>query len=322
VSVIQFSTIVTQVLEAANYTHSMAPHPVKTLHDIECPPGRGWVVSLMGPNYLGNPATQASAQLMVDAADIGQGTTLGMQAWHVGGPGNQISDGVEQAGYASFSRAMWLGMETIGATYLLPDNTTSAGWTEQNNRDMAAQLELVAKLMAELNRVDGTRLAWLNETEHRQAVTDYDNGVAISVSGWVRHEDWTNRQLSNTSHHDTGDHYPTDVLMAKAIAYANPVVTPPAPSTPTPAPAGDWLTMATPEEITAAIKAAAPTEVLFVRIGSAVYEHNVASGTRHAIATEAILIKRKYVLTKAGIKWDAWAGGKAVDAPDAFGKSI
>jgi hypothetical protein len=316
--------MVTFVSEAANYTHNMAPHPVKTLHDIECPPGRGWVVSLMGPSYFGNSATQASAQLMVDAGDVGQGTTLGMQAWHVGGPGNQISDGVEQAGYASFSRAMWLGTEVIGAQYVKPNGSLSDGWTTQNNTDMAAQLELVAHVMAELNRVDGTRLAWLTDAEHRQAVTDYNNGVPISVSGWVRHEDWTNRGLSNTSHHDTGDNYPADAVMAKAIAYASPTPVPPIPTTPTPAPAptGDWSAMATKEEIQQAYKDAQPVAVFFVRIGGAVYEHDVATGTRQPIANPQTLADRKYVLTVAGIKWAPWDGGRAVANPAAFGRAI
>lgn len=238
-SVVPFDGIVTYVFEAANYSQSMNPNAVKTLHDIECPPGRGWVVSLMGPSYFGNPNTQASAQLMVDAADVGQGVTLGYGAWHIGGPGNQISDGMEQAGYANFTRPMWTGQEQIGATYVLPNGSTSNGWTQQNNVDMAAQLELVARTMARLHIVCGTELKWLTEAEHRQAVDDYNNGRPATISGWVRHEDWTNRQLSSTTHHDTGDNYPCDLVMAKAIAYANGGTNP----TPAPTPSGGFGTM-------------------------------------------------------------------------------
>ena len=222
-----FDPIVTFTYEAANYSTDTHPNLIGTLHDIECPPGHGWVTSLMGPSYFGDPNTQASAQLMVDAGTIGQGVDLDKGAWHVGGPGNQISFGVEQAGYASFTRAQWLGTAAAGVdTYTRPDGTVIT-WTDQDNTDMQSQLELVAQLLARLHVVHGVRLAWLTDTEHRQAADDYNSGRPAVVTGWVRHRDWTDRQLSNTSHHDTGDQYPTDVLMAKAIAYADGTPAPP-----------------------------------------------------------------------------------------------
>ena len=222
-----FDPIVTFTYEAANYSTDTHPNLVGTLHDIECPPGHGWVASLMGPSYFGNPNTQASAQLMVDAGTIGQGVDLDKGAWHVGGPGNQISFGVEQAGYASFTRAQWLGTAAAGVdTYTQPDGTVVT-WTDQDNTDMRSQLELVAQLLARLHVVHGVRLAWLTDTEHRQAADDYNSGRPAVVTGWVRHRDWTDRQLSNTSHHDTGDQYPTDVLMSKATAYAAGTIPPP-----------------------------------------------------------------------------------------------
>ena len=164
---------------------------------------------------------------MVDAGTIGQGVDLDKGAWHVGGPGNQISFGVEQAGYASFTRAQWLGTAAAGVdTYTRPDGTVVT-WTDQDNTDMRSQLELVAQLLARLHVVHGVRLAWLTDTEHRQAADDYNSGRPAVVTGWVRHRDWTDRQLSNTSHHDTGDQYPTDVLMSKATAYAAGTIPPP-----------------------------------------------------------------------------------------------
>ena len=234
-SVVQFDPIVTYVSEAANYTPAQNPNLIGTLHDIECPPGRGWVVSLMGPSYFGNSNTQASAQLMVDAADVGQGVTLGYQAWHVGGNGNQLSDGMEQAGYASFTTAQWTGNAQPGvATYQTPAGATVT-WTQQDNLDMASQLELVARTMARIKAYKGTELKWLTAAEHAQAVDDYNNGRPATISGWVRHKDWTDRGLSNTTHHDTGDNYPQDLVMSKAIAYYNGAAPTPTP-TPTPPP--------------------------------------------------------------------------------------
>jgi hypothetical protein len=255
-TVVQFDPIVTYVNEAANYTDSDHPNLIGTLHDIECPSGRGWVVSLMGPSYFGNPNTQASAHLMVDAADVGQGGTLTKQLWHVGGPGNQLSVGMEQAGYASFTQAMWLGQEQVGATYQTPNGTANA-WTAQDNLDMASQLELVARTMARLKAVHGIDLHWLTAAEHAQAVADYNAGTSASITGWVRHRDWTDRGLSNTTHHDTGDNYPTDLVMAKAIAYAGGAA--PAP-TPTPAPTTPGVPDMTPEQYAAILAAIAAVQ--------------------------------------------------------------
>ena len=235
-SVVAFDPLVTFTHEAANYTDADHPNLIGTLHDIECSPGHGWVVGLL-TSYFGNPNTQASAHLMVDAGIVGQAVTLGKQAWHVGGPGNQLSDGVEQAGYATFTREQWLGVAAVGSAYTRPDGTV-VSWTQQDNTDMSAQLELVAQTLARIHAVKGTRLAWLTDTEHRQAWDDYNSGRPAVVSGWVRHRDWTDRALSNTSHHDTGEQYPTDVLMAKAIAYAGGT------PAPTPTPPKDGFLMA------------------------------------------------------------------------------
>jgi hypothetical protein len=245
VSVVKFSPIVTQVLEAANYTHALHPNKIASIHTIECPAGKGWVVGLLGPNYMGNPAIQASVQLMVDAADVGQGGTLGMQMWHVGGPGNQLSNGIEQAGYASFSRAMFLGTEQVGGTYVRP-NGAVVSWTQQNNVDMAAQLELLARVLAELNRTTGLPLVQLTLDQLRQAHDDYQAGREQTVAGICRHQDWTNSGTSNTSHKDPSDNYPMDVLIGKAIAYAH--------GTPAPTPTPDWFAMATKQDLIAALK--------------------------------------------------------------------
>lgn len=267
-SVVKFSPIVTQVLEAANYTHAMHPNRITTIHDIECPPGKGWVVSLLGPNYMGNPAEEASVQLMVDAADVGQGGTLGMQMYHIGGPGNQLSNGIEQAGYASFTRAMFLGTETPGATYVRP-NGVVVTWTQQNNIDMAAQLELLARVLAELNRTTGLPLVQLTLDQLRQAHDDYEAGRDQSVAGICRHMDWTAAGASNTTHEDPSDNYPMDVLLAKANAYAHGTPTP----TPAPAPT-DLL-----EDIMALDRTSADYKNLVADIAASVWTSiNGASG--------------------------------------------
>jgi hypothetical protein len=102
-----------------------------------------------------------------------------------------------------------------------------------------------------------------------------------------------------------------------------PTPAPPiAPPTPAPALTGDWSDMASKEEVQQAVRDAQPVEVLFVRIGNSIYEHDVKAGTKQLIPNVQTLNDRKYVLTVAGVKWSAWAGGKAVANPNAFGRSI
>lgn len=216
-----FSPVVGHVYPASpdNYTHAIQDHRIFTLHDVECPPGVGWVQSLMGPSYFGNPSAEVSIHLMADAATVGQGAVLGQQCWHVGGPGNQLADGLEQAGYATFTKAMWLGTEKVGVTYRRPNGAVVA-WTAADNVHMASQFRLVANVFAEIHRVRGIPLRWLTLAEVRQAHDDYEAGRKASVTGFNRHRDWTLSGGSATSHTDPGDNYPVDELMTAAVLAA------------------------------------------------------------------------------------------------------
>ena len=86
----------------------------------------GYARTLQGPAYFGGNAG-VSAHYTVDPVDIACGLDEEVIGYHVGGA-NPGCIGVEQAGYARFTRAEWL---------------TADGRKQQHN---------VARLMADINR--------------------------------------------------------------------------------------------------------------------------------------------------------------------------
>jgi len=237
-NLVPFDPIITftSLADPSNYSHTEWPHLIHTLHCIQCPPGRGWVRTLLGLAYFGKAGENVSVQFMVDAADTGQGLPFGMQAWQVGGPGNQLSAGTEQAGYADFTTAMWQGTEQVGATYV-DDHGNTITWTADDNTWMAAQFERLAQLFAKIHTVYGIPLVWLTLAQLQQAAADYNAGRTPTVTGFCCHEDWTASGASNTTHTDPGKAYPKDALMARVKAIASP----PPPPPPAPSPSTDLL---------------------------------------------------------------------------------
>jgi hypothetical protein len=218
------SNLVGQVLPQPNYTAGPVSKSYIVLHDIECPPGSGWAESLGGPNYLQNPAEQHSVHYIVDADSVVQGRPESDWAWGCGTPGSKHGIQIEQAGYASFSRGQWLGT-AAGSTYTRPNGQRS-DYTEQDGRDMAAQLELLAKLIADICKRYNWSPTWASDSEIRAAANGADLGK-LSYHAQIT------RAVGGTVHTDPGENYPFDVLAAKAAGYLSgkPVIDPPDPHT-------------------------------------------------------------------------------------------
>lgn len=216
------SSFVSQVLPQPNYTAGPVSKSYVVLHDIECPPGSGWAESLGGPNYLQNPAEQHSVHYIVDADSVVQGRPESDWAWGCGTPGSKHGIQIEQAGYASFTRAQWLGT-AAGSTYTRP-NGQQASYSEQDGRDMASQLDLLAKLIADICKRYGWTPEWATDAEIRAAA----NGAPL---GKLSYHAQITRAVGGTVHTDPGDNYPFDVLAAKAAAYlaGRPQTDPPNP---------------------------------------------------------------------------------------------
>lgn len=180
------------------------------IHDIESPPGPEWAESLGGPNYMQNPANKVSVQYVTDSDTVVQTGWEDAWCWGAGPYANKRAIQIEQAGYASFTEAQWLGdASAVGSTYVRPDGTTRT-YTAQDAADMAAQLELLAHLVADISKRHGWRTVVLTADELRAASNNTDVG-----GGWVEHRDVSNI-LGGTGHHDAGEGYPIQRLMDRA----------------------------------------------------------------------------------------------------------
>lgn len=191
------------------------------IHSIECPPGTSWAESLGGPAYMQNPASKVSVAYIVDADSIAQTAQEDAWTWSAGPYANRRGLHIEQAGYASFTRAQWLGLtEAIGTTYQRPNGSTVT-YTAQDAADMASQLRLLALLVADIAKRHGWALRHLTADQLRAASAGTDIG-----GGVVEHRD-VSQILGGTSHTDAGDGYPLDELLAAAIAINHPAPIPP-----------------------------------------------------------------------------------------------
>lgn len=306
------SALVGAVLEQPNYTSGSYTKFGICLHDIECPPGKKWAESLGGPDYLQNPAEQHSVQYVVDADSIVQGVPEAAWAWHCGSPGSRPTIAIEQCGYSTFTRAQWLGdRSAIGSTYRRP-NGAVVTYTAQDAADMASQLELVAKLIADIAKRRGFQIRF---------ITAASTVAYGQTTGCVRHLDITN-SVGGTVHTDPGDNYPLDVLTAKAIAYRDGGTTPSKPDAKPSTPERDWFDMATKQDLIDAIKAAQPYGVIFFKLtkGDTIYQAYPSSGTYRAVGSPADLVDRKAVLDRSGTKWIDWTSD--VRNPGAFGVEV
>lgn len=167
------------------------------LHDAETPLANGYALSIA--RMFSTTGTEKSAHFMIGPDAGYQLRDTGLLAWHCGN-GNRRSIGVEQAGYAAFSRAQWL---------------TELGM---------AQINRLAALMRDIKRVHGIGLYFMSDSQLRQA---YAGQI---VGGWATH-DQCRRVLGGTTHTDPMPNYPFDVLTQVAGGTPTP---PPAPQPPTP----------------------------------------------------------------------------------------
>lgn len=156
------------------------------IHDAECPleVGRArsvasWEASSTGPG--------TSAHAVADPAETIQTLSDDLVAWQVGAVANAFTLGIEQAGYASYTRAQW---------------TTPAG---------LAQIARVGKWVRAKALDHGIPLRWATDAQIRAAAQGIPGGVC-------RHADVA-RVLGGTTHTDPGNDYPVDLL---AQAWGNP----------------------------------------------------------------------------------------------------
>lgn len=171
------------VMEAANYTRGEYKKLLLVVHDVESPEGPSWAEALMGPAWFQKSTTRASCQYMVDSDSIVQGTPELAWAWHCGSPGSKISIGIEQAGYARFTREQW------------------------NTPAMRSQRWLLAQLLIDIAKRRNIPLRYASDQDIRDAAQGRGPG------GICFHRDIT-RVLGGTTHTDPGSNYPKDLLQA------------------------------------------------------------------------------------------------------------
>ena len=201
-------------------------------HDVESPAGRYAVSLAQGWLRSGEPH---SVNGIVDGFSIVQCLPFGAWTWGAGGAVNPCSVQWEQAGYVTFTREMWLGIEkTDGtATYERPDGTRVV-WTALMNQQMAAQFVNFATMVAQTNQYFHWGVPRFGtQDEFNQML----NGVEVGV--WFAHNDVSNWDPQHrTSHTDHSPNYPRAEHMALAgrIFLGNSPIIPPAPTPPAPTP--------------------------------------------------------------------------------------
>jgi hypothetical protein len=181
---------VTGFVQARWYGASQTP-TFGVLHDAETPLSRGYAGSIA--HMFSTTSVQKSAHFMVDPGATFQLLDTSLTAWHCGN-GNRRSVGVEQAGYAAFSRPQWL------------------------TADGVAQMDRVAALMRDLKAAHGIGTYWMTDA---QLVAAY-NGAP---GGWATHHQCA-RVLKGTTHTDPDPNYPYADLMARANGGAVPAPQP------------------------------------------------------------------------------------------------
>lgn len=166
------------------------PTQLIVFHSMECPLAPGYARSLtewaLTPEAAGGPQASWHRGYGPDARVYFIPDELG--AWHAS-EANPLSIGLEQAGYAAYSRAQW---------------TTPDGLD---------QLESVAYDVAAICKRDGIPAKWLTTAEVR-AVLDQGNR---SIKGFCFH-----RQVDPETRTDPGNGYPADLLLAAVKKYLTP----------------------------------------------------------------------------------------------------
>lgn len=196
------------------------PINVIVVHSVECPlgndsNGQPYEVSLIGPNYFANPNPPIkSIHYLTGASDICAGVSENILAWHARGA-SKGSIGIEQTGYAAFSRSQWmsgLGRATVNNT---------------------------AKLIADICKRRGIPVRLLEGQALRNAYSDHSN---LSNGGITTHSRLTLAGVGGNDHTDPGDGYPLDYLLSTVedILNGQTIVK-------------DWFDMATLDELRAIV---------------------------------------------------------------------
>lgn len=153
------------------------------IHSVEGPIDQpGLAVSLAAFYFGTSQSHETSAHVIIDSGAIVEMLHPDTIAWQCGNC-NSRGYGIEQSGYAAYTRAQW---------------TTSTGLTQLNN---------VAYWAAKIARAYGIPARWLND---QQLATP-------GQRGFCTHADVT-RVLGGTTHTDPGVCYPRDLLMAAVAA--------------------------------------------------------------------------------------------------------
>ena len=174
-------------------------HGLFVVHDVESPLTQNYATVLAGPAWFGSTKAGTSAHYMTGPDKIIQMVDESDRAWHIGGPGNNWSEGSEQPGYAKFTRAEW---------------TTAAG---------LRQIDNLGKLIADWAKRHGATTAPTQATDDQ--LKSYANGSSIGFK-WTHHYNISNTKVSNTVHWDTGSSYPDDLLQQAINKYFNPTPAP------------------------------------------------------------------------------------------------
>lgn len=158
------------------------------VHDVEAPLAQSYADSLAGPAWFGSTKAQTSAHYLVGPSYAIQMVAEEDRAWHCGPAGNIISIGIEQTGYAAYSRADW------------------------TTRDGLQQINTLAALMSDIaQRHGGSRSP--QRATNTQIQTYAAGGSLPGGVAWCTHHQIT-QALGGTTHTDPDPSYPYDLLQA------------------------------------------------------------------------------------------------------------
>jgi len=171
-------TVVTRFVQAVSHGGLMSRPTLIVIHDAETPLKAGYAKSI-AENWFGKAAT-TSAHFMVDPVETIRLLSDNVVSYAVGPKANGFTLNIEQAGYASFTRAQW---------------TTSDGMVQHAR---------VGALVRELSGTHGIPLRWASDAQILAA--------SRGVPGGVCYHDDIRRVLGGTTHHDPMPNYPGDLL--------------------------------------------------------------------------------------------------------------
>ena len=179
-------------VQAAYHGGTMAGGPTFTvLHDAETPLTVGYCDSIV-EFFRKGPAAGTSAHAMVDPSKAIKMLPDNVVAYAAGPYANTWGWHLEQAGYASFTRAQW---------------TTPDGM---------AQLNRVGACLREIHTQWHIPIRWMTDDQLRAAAKG-----DRSQGGMTTHQQIA-RVLGGTTHTDPEDNYPRDLLLAVVLGSAAP----------------------------------------------------------------------------------------------------